>query len=168
MSETNPVALVTGAARRVGAVIARTLHEAGYDVALHYRKSRGELDALADALESRRAHSTLVLQADLADSAQLPGLVDAVVTRFGRLDALVNNASIFHATPLGGITAAQCEEFVALRRRDSAQRRRMKDRSVVDQRVQPSEARDDGIDQPRQLRAVGKVGLQHQRRVRAS
>jgi len=117
MSETHPVALVTGAARRVGAVIARTLHAAGYDVVLHYRKSRGELDALADALEARRAHSTLVLQADLADSAQLPGLVDAVVTRFGRLDALVNNASIFHATPLGEITAAQCDEFFAVNAR---------------------------------------------------
>jgi pteridine reductase len=117
MSETHPVALVTGAARRVGAVIARTLHAAGYDVALHYRKSRGELDALADALEARRAHSTLVLQTDLADSAQLPGLVGAVVTRFGRLDALVNNASIFHATPLGEITAAQCDEFFAVNAR---------------------------------------------------
>lgn len=117
MSETHPVALVTGAARRVGAVIARTLHAADYDVALHYRQSRGELDALADALEARRAHSTLMLQADLADSAQLPGLVDAVVTRFGRLDALVNNASIFHATPLGAITAAQCDEFFAVNAR---------------------------------------------------
>lgn len=117
MSETHPVALVTGAARRVGAVIARTLHAAGYDVALHYRKSRGELDALAGALEARRAHSTLVLQADLADSAQLPGLVDAVVARFGRLDALVNNASIFHPTPLGEITAAQCDEFFAVNAR---------------------------------------------------
>jgi pteridine reductase len=117
MSETHPVALVTGAARRVGAVIARTLHAAGYDVALHYRKSRGELDALADALEARRAHSTLLLQADLADSAQLPGLVGAVVTRFGRMDALVNNASIFHATPLGEITAAQCDEFFAVNAR---------------------------------------------------
>jgi len=117
MSETHPVALVTGAARRVGAVIARTLHAAGYDVALHYRKSRGELDGLADALEAQRTHSTLVLQADLADSAQLPGLVGAVVTRFGRLDALVNNASIFHATPLGEITAAQCDEFFAVNAR---------------------------------------------------
>ncbi|HXE67283.1 MAG TPA: SDR family NAD(P)-dependent oxidoreductase, partial [Rhodanobacteraceae bacterium] len=92
MSETHPVALVTGAARRIGAVIARVLHVAGYDVALHYRESRGELDALAGALESRRAHSTMVLQADLADGAQLPGLVDAAVAHFGRLDALVNNA----------------------------------------------------------------------------
>jgi pteridine reductase len=117
MGETHPVALVTGAARRVGAVIARTLHGAGYDVALHYRNSRGELDALAGTLEARRAHSTLVLQADLADDAQLPGLVDAVVARFDRLDALVNNASIFHATPLGGITAAQCDAFFAVNAR---------------------------------------------------
>ena len=117
MSETHPVALVTGAARRLGAVIARTLHAAGYDVALHFRQSRGELDALADALEARRSHSTLVLQAELADSAQLPGVVDAVVARFGRLDALVNNASIFHATPLGEITAAQCDEFFAVNAR---------------------------------------------------
>jgi pteridine reductase len=117
MGETHPVALVTGAARRVGAVIARTLHGAGYDVALHYRSSRGELDALAEVLEARRAHSTLVLQADLADSTQLPGLVDAVVAHFDRLDALVNNASIFHATPLGGITAAQCDAFFAVNAR---------------------------------------------------
>src|SRR6185312_1691485 len=117
MSETHPVALVTGAARRIGAIIARTLHAAGYDVALHYRESRGELDVLAGALEARRGHSTLVLQADLADSAQLPGLVDAVVARFGHLDALVNNASIFHATPLGEITAAQCDAFFAVNAR---------------------------------------------------
>jgi pteridine reductase len=117
MNETHPVALVTGAARRVGAVIARTLHTAGYDVALHYRRSRGELDALAETLEARRTRSTFVLQADLADSARLPGLVAAVVGRFGRLDALVNNASTFHATPLGDITAAQCDAFFAINAR---------------------------------------------------
>lgn len=117
MSETHPVALVTGAARRIGAVIARTLHAAGYDVALHYRASRGELDALAGALEAQRGHSTLVLQADLADSAQLPGLVDAVTAHFGRLDALVNNASMFHPTPLGTITPAQCDALFAVNAR---------------------------------------------------
>jgi pteridine reductase len=117
MGETHPVVIVTGAARRVGAVIARTLHAAGYDLALHYRQSRGELDALAEGLDAQRAHSTLLLQADLADSAQLPGLIDAVIARFGRLDALVNNASIFHATPLGEITAAQCDEFFAVNAR---------------------------------------------------
>lgn len=111
------VVLITGAARRIGAAIARTLHEAGYGVALHYRHSRDELDALIGELEARRAHSTLVLQADLADAASLPGLVDAVVARFGRLDALVNNASMFHPTPLGTITAAQCDAFFAINAR---------------------------------------------------
>ena len=113
MDAGNPVALVTGAARRIGAVIARTLHGAGFDVVLHCRHSRDELDALIGELETARAGSTLALQADLADSAQLPGLIDATLARFGRLDALVNNASMFHATPTGEITAAQCDEFFA-------------------------------------------------------
>lgn len=98
-----PVALVTGAARRVGAVIARRLHEAGYDLALHCRASRRELDALIAELEQVRPGSTLALEADLADTARLPALVDATMARFGRLDALVNNASAFFPTPLGSI-----------------------------------------------------------------
>src|SRR6185437_2981380 len=79
MSQTPPVALISGAARRIGAVIARTLHAAGYDLALHYRNSRAELDALISELEAQRAHSTLALQADLADAERLPGLVDATL-----------------------------------------------------------------------------------------
>ncbi|TAM95995.1 MAG: pteridine reductase [Rhodanobacteraceae bacterium] len=110
---TRPVVLITGAARRVGAVIARTLHDAGYDLALHYRSSRAELDALVAGLEAARADSTQVLQADLADTGRLPDLVDAIVARFGRLDALVNNASAFHATPLGSITPAQWDVLFA-------------------------------------------------------
>ena len=62
-----PVALITGAGRRVGAVIARTLHAAGYDLALHYRHSGNEARLLADDLEQRRACSTLLLQAELAE-----------------------------------------------------------------------------------------------------
>jgi pteridine reductase len=117
MSETPPVALVTGAARRLGAAIARTLHEAGYDLALHCRHSRNELGALVAELEQARADSIAIVQGDLADAAGLPGLVEAAVARFGRLDALVNNASIFRATPVGAITAAQCDEFFAVNAR---------------------------------------------------
>ena len=117
MSQTRPVVLITGAARRVGAVIARSLHAAGYDLALHCRSSRAALDALMAELETRRADSTLALQADLADAERLPGLIDGAVAHFGRLDALVNNASIFHATPVGGITAAQCDAFFAINAR---------------------------------------------------
>src|SRR5690606_14684770 len=95
------VALVTGAARRLGAAIARRLHEAGYAVVLHCRDSRAEADALAAELEAARAGSTLVLLADLAQFDRLPELVTQAVGRFGRLDALVNNAATFFPTPPG-------------------------------------------------------------------
>jgi pteridine reductase len=108
-----PVALVTGSARRIGAVIARTLHAAGHDVALHCRHSRAELDALAAELESARPGSTLVLQADLSQFDRLPELVAQTVGRFGRLDALVNNASGFEPTPIGTATPGQWDALFA-------------------------------------------------------
>lgn len=108
-----PVALVTGAARRVGRVIARTLHEAGYDLALHYRSARGEAEQLAAELEARRAGSVLPLAGDLAQVAELPKLVLRTVQRYGRLDALVNNASAFYPTPVGEATEAQWDELFA-------------------------------------------------------
>jgi len=106
------VALVTGAARRIGAVIARRLHAAGYDVALHARRSRAELAALIEELERTRASSTLALEADLGDAGVLPDLVNASVARFGRLDALVNNAAAFYPTPVGTATTAQWDELL--------------------------------------------------------
>ena len=108
-----PVVLVTGAARRVGAVIARVLHGAGFDLALHCHRSRRELDALIEGFESVRPSSTLPLQADLADFERLPYLVDATVERFGRLDGLVNNASVFYPGALGEVDQAQWDELFA-------------------------------------------------------
>ena len=108
-----PVVLITGSARRVGAMIARTLHSAGYDLALHCRNSRSELDALIDELEQIRPSSTLALQADLADVERLPDLVNDTISRFGRLDGLVNNASAFFATPLDEATPDQWDELFA-------------------------------------------------------
>lgn len=109
----HPAALVTGSARRIGAVIARTLHAAGYDVALHCHRSREEADALAAELEAERPDSTLVLQADLAEFDRLPELVARTVGRFGRLDALVNNASGFEPTAIGTTTPAQWDALLA-------------------------------------------------------
>ncbi|WP_202841348.1 pteridine reductase [Luteimonas saliphila] len=108
------VALVTGAARRLGAAIARRLHEAGYAVALHCRDSRAEADVLAAELEAARADSTLVLQADLAQFDRLPELVAQAVGRFGRLDALVNNAATFFPTQLGSVTPARWDALFAV------------------------------------------------------
>lgn len=108
-----PVVLVTGAARRIGRVIARTLHAAGYDIALHHRGSRNEAEQLACELEARREGSTMLLQAELADPAAPDALVRQSVQRFRRLDALVNNASTFYPTPVGATTQAQWDELFA-------------------------------------------------------
>ncbi|BDU19779.1 pteridine reductase [Dyella sp. GSA-30] len=108
-----PVVLITGAGKRVGATIARVLHGAGYDLALHYRRSREEAQALAQSLEQARAGSTLCVQAELAELDRLPGLVDEVLAHYGRLDALINNASAFYPTPIGTATPAQWQELFA-------------------------------------------------------
>lgn len=108
-----PVALITGAARRVGSVIARTLHAAGYDIVLHYRRSKTDVDGLCAELERSRPNSTLSIAAELADIDRLPAIVDAAIDRFGRLDALINNASAFFPTPIGTVSTIQWNELFA-------------------------------------------------------
>lgn len=100
-----PVALITGAARRIGAAIARRLHADGYRLALHYRNSRTDIDALTAQLNQTRAGSAVALQADLSEVDRLPELIARTIGRFGRMDALVNNASHFESIALGQITA---------------------------------------------------------------
>jgi pteridine reductase len=106
------VVLITGGARRVGASIARRLHAEGARVAVHYRESRAEADALVAALNAQRSGSALALQADLLDVESLPALVDGVHGAFGRFDVLVNNASTFYPTPVGTITLAQWDDLM--------------------------------------------------------
>jgi pteridine reductase len=108
-----PVALITGAARRVGGATARHLHAAGYDLALHYRNSAQAVEVLCAELEASRAGSTLAIRGELADIERLPELVEATLTRFGRLDALVNNASAFYPTEVGSATMQQWNELFA-------------------------------------------------------
>ena len=108
----SPVVLVTGAARRVGAEIARTLHAAGARVMLHYRSSGSDAQRLAAALNALRPDSAASAQADLADHDAAAALVAATVDCFGGLDALVNNASSFFATPVGEITPAAWDDLI--------------------------------------------------------
>ncbi|HEX4024300.1 MAG TPA: pteridine reductase [Steroidobacteraceae bacterium] len=105
-------ALVTGAARRVGAAIVRALHAAGANVVIHCHHSVADARALAAELERARAGSTAVAVADLLDVKALPALVGAATGRFGALHLLVNNASSFFPTPLGQMTAAQWEDLI--------------------------------------------------------
>lgn len=113
MTTARPVALITGSARRIGAAIARRLHTEGYDLALHHRGSDQAMHALIDELEAARPGSVLRLQADLCQFDRLPELVAHSVGRFGRLDALVNNASGFRPNAIGTTTAHDWDELFA-------------------------------------------------------
>jgi len=104
--------LVTGGAKRVGAAIVRRLHAQGANVAIHFRSSAYEAFALRGELNDCRAGSAFCVQADLLDPAALPRMVEEVVAHFGRLDALVNNASSFYATPLDAIDRQQWHDLV--------------------------------------------------------
>lgn len=100
------VALVTGAARRVGAQIVRSLHAQGYRVVIHYFRSPADAEALAAECNRRREQSALTIAGDLSETTTPELIIEAVAARWGRLDVLVNNAAIFAATPLETVTAA--------------------------------------------------------------
>ena len=105
-------ALVTGAARRVGAEIATQLHAAGADVGVHYRNSGEDATQLVERLNQLRPGSAAAFRADLLDIASLPALIAAIIDWRGGLDILVNNASTFYPTPLGEITEADWDDLV--------------------------------------------------------
>lgn len=104
--------LVTGAAKRVGRSIARELHASGANIMLHYRSAADAAEALTAEFNSARPRSALFQQADLLDIDALSALVTNTVAHFGRLDALVNNASSFFATPFGEIDQVVWEDLV--------------------------------------------------------
>src|SRR3954468_21662433 len=104
--------LITGGAKRVGAAICRRLHAAGANLMLHYRASAGEARLLQAELNHQRENSVALIQADLLDLAKLPALVDQTLQSYGRLDALVNNASSFYPTQIGDITAENWEDLI--------------------------------------------------------
>jgi pteridine reductase len=112
MSEAR-VALVTGAAQRIGAAIARELHAAGCNVLLHCRSSRAEADALAAELNAMRRDSAAVLQADLTQLPQVEQLAAAAIAHWSHIDLLVNNASGFFPTPVGTVNEPEWDSLFA-------------------------------------------------------
>ncbi len=109
---TGKVVLITGAARRVGAAIARRLHGEGASLMLHYHASEPDAHALQSQLNAVRDHSVALVQADLLDVSGLAEIVRNTLARFERIDALVNNASSFYATPLGEITLEDWDDLM--------------------------------------------------------
>jgi pteridine reductase len=105
-------ALVTGAARRIGACIAETLHQRGCDVFLHYHSSSDAVNNLAEKLNTIRPRSASIVQADLGNIDEINRLVSQVRIRTSQLDLLVNNASRFFPTQVGMTTMAQWNELM--------------------------------------------------------
>jgi len=108
----NKTALITGASRRIGAVIARTLHHAGMNITLHYRGSKEEADKLADELNQLRNNSCIALRMDLHKTEELPQLIAQNQQHWGRLDLLVNNASSFYPTHIGKMTEQHWDDLI--------------------------------------------------------
>ncbi|QMU62144.1 MAG: pteridine reductase [Gammaproteobacteria bacterium] len=108
------VVMITGAARRVGAELVRHLHQAGMNIVLHYRSSGEEATILASSLNSQRADSVKLLKGDLKDYQQIPKLVKQGIALFGRIDALINNASSFYPTDLKDVTEEIWEDLVGV------------------------------------------------------
>jgi pteridine reductase len=104
--------LITGAARRIGATIARTLHESGANIVLHYRSSADDAMALATSLEKARRGSVVTVQCDLLATAKLPALIKSATQAFGQLDVLINNASTFYPTAMGDITEQAWDDLM--------------------------------------------------------
>ena len=107
----NKTALITGAARRLGAQTARTLHENGANIIIHYSHSKEQAEQLSAELNQIRPNSTVIIQADLTSPVQLEALVTSALDAFKGLDFLINNASTFYPTPLGEITYADWNIF---------------------------------------------------------
>ncbi len=95
MESNLPTALITGASRRIGAAIATHLHQAGFRVLIHCHQSLDSALALARTLNEKRLTSASVLSADLSVKGSALDLIHHTMDWAGRLDVLVNNASIF-------------------------------------------------------------------------
>lgn len=106
------VVLVTGGAKRVGAAICRRLHAAEANIVIHYRSSLYAALALCAELNELRENSAYCIQADLLDNAALKTMVAEAIKHFGHLDALINNASSFYATPLSSVNEQQWNDLI--------------------------------------------------------
>lgn len=113
MNSNTPCILVTGAARRIGRALVLALHQAGYKVVLHAHRSHQQAQAIADRLNAERADSAAVLLADLNDHHAVLELGQHAIAAFGRLDALINNASSFYPTPLADTDETQWQDLMA-------------------------------------------------------
>ncbi|MGR9117637.1 MAG: pteridine reductase [Gammaproteobacteria bacterium] len=113
MSE-HKVALITGAAKRIGAACGRMLHHNGYDLLLHYQTSSDEAADLAAELNALRTNSVRLFQADLLSQSELQHLIDVILSSASRIDVVINNASLFYPGRIGSVTEADWNNLLGV------------------------------------------------------
>ena len=112
MAKHQQIALITGAARRIGADIARTLHDAGYGIVSHYHQSEEDAANLTKTLNKHRPDSAWMIKADFQSISDVNSLIKQTLDVTNRLDVLVNNASEFYSTPMNTTTEQQWDEMM--------------------------------------------------------
>lgn len=112
MTESTKIALITGAAQRIGASIANELHQQGFNVVIHYRQSEAAARDLSQQLNQRRPQSAACLQADLNSVSAAQQLATDAIQLWGKIDVLVNNASSFFPTEFGQTSEADWDTLL--------------------------------------------------------
>jgi len=111
-SITGKVVLITGAAQRIGETIARLMHAEGMNIILHYRSSRSAAQKIQQELNAERENSVILIQADLSETDKISEMIREAVKGWGRIDAIVNNASSFYPTPVGNIDEKVWDDLI--------------------------------------------------------
>lgn len=112
--DTSKVALITGGAKRIGAHISQALHAAGWRTVIHFNTSAIEAHQLCGQLNAQRPQSAYSIHADLANEASYTKLIDMAINNCGRLDALINNASVFSPSAIGSVTQAHWQQIFSV------------------------------------------------------
>ncbi len=108
----NPVVLITGGAKRIGADIARHLHNYHFNIVIHYHHSKSDAEQLVALLNNIRANSTISLQANLISIDAIATLAQQAIAHWGKLDVLINNASSFYPTIIGETSENDWEDII--------------------------------------------------------
>ncbi len=111
MNLNGKVALVTGGAKRVGKAIVLALARRGCKLVVHYHTAQAEADETVRELLAA-GHDAIAVQADITQEADVDRLIETAVTRFGRVDVLVNNAAVFFRTPVDTLTIEEWEQIM--------------------------------------------------------
>lgn len=111
-SVSGKVLLVTGASQRIGESIVRLMHAEGMNIILHYRNSRSDAQKIQQELNAKREDSVILIQADLSETNKISEMIREAVKGWGRIDAIVNNASNFYPTPIGEIDEKHWDDLI--------------------------------------------------------